>query len=416
MKMNLYYFVFVSGVITRIVYTYSISDELNLHQDKFTTVQRFVRPKNITSEPINVAVQFYLLNIYFLDEKEQVLKFNCYFDVKWTNDLLAWNESQYGSLSMTLVSVDKIWLPDLYVINAVDDEKFLYGGNLQSATLFSSGLTSWWPSKTFSTMCPVDTKRYPFDIQKCRIKMVKWLYQDDLEMLTAGHDNIKLDHYNGNGEWDILTVSQNVVTETVMGGMKMTSIIWTIELKRKGDFYILNIILPIIVLSFLNIFCFMLPADSGEKIGYSMSVFLTFSVFTIIISDELPKTSDEICLLSVFLILQLTYSALIIIMNVLILQCVHNGGDKEMNFRCLSWLKNICESRKKNRVKNLTNKTKQENKNYPADDKKERFEEEEERHTTTWKEFATFLDKFFFLAFVCMNVLTNMVYILMIQI
>jgi hypothetical protein len=42
----------------------------------------------------------------------------------------------------------------------------------------------------------------------------------------------------------------------------------------------------------LNIFVFLLPADSGERVGYAITVLLAIAVFLTISSDSLPATSN----------------------------------------------------------------------------------------------------------------------------
>ncbi len=59
-----------------------------------------------------------------------------------------------------------------------------------------------------------------------------------------------------------------------------------------------NIISPCILLSLLGLLVFWLPCDSGEKVALEITVMLSFSVFLIIASDNLPVTSDNIPLIS----------------------------------------------------------------------------------------------------------------------
>jgi hypothetical protein len=54
-----------------------------------------------------------------------------------------------------------------------------------------------------------------------------------------------------------------------------------------------NVIVPVILLGIFNVFTFVLPADSGEKIGYSVTVFPSFAVCLTVVSAELPKTSES---------------------------------------------------------------------------------------------------------------------------
>ena len=54
----------------------------------------------------------------------------------------------------------------------------------------------------------------------------------------------------------------------------------------------INIIAPCVMLSVLGLLVFCMPCDTGEKIGLEITVMLAFSVFLLIVSDNLPVTSD----------------------------------------------------------------------------------------------------------------------------
>jgi hypothetical protein len=80
-------------------------------------------------------------------------------------------------------------------------------------------------------------------------------------------------------------------------------------------FYVLNIILPVVLLSMLNVFVFLPPTESGEKISYAMTVFLAFAVFLTIISSTLPRNSESISVLGAYLIYQSLQSTLILLLT-----------------------------------------------------------------------------------------------------
>ena len=67
--------------------------------------------------------------------------------------------------------------------------------------------------------------------------------------------------------------------------------------KRKPDFYGLNMILPVLLLAVMAVFVFMLPAESGEKISFSLTVLLAFVVLMTILGDKMPSTADHTSLL-----------------------------------------------------------------------------------------------------------------------
>lgn len=70
-----------------------------------------------------------------------------------------------------------------------------------------------------------------------------------------------------------------------------------LHLRRKPRFYLINIVAPCVLLSALALFVFVLPPDSGEKVSLGITVLLSFSVFLLRISENIPKTSDCIPLI-----------------------------------------------------------------------------------------------------------------------
>ena len=59
----------------------------------------------------------------------------------------------------------------------------------------------------------------------------------------------------------------------------------------------LNTIVPVVMLSLLNVLVFLLPASSGEKMALAVTVLLSFTVYLSIISEVMPKTSESISIL-----------------------------------------------------------------------------------------------------------------------
>ena len=48
---------------------------------------------------------------------------------------------------------------------------------------------------------------------------------------------------------------------------------------------------PCVLLSMLSLAAFWVPNDEGEKVSSGISVFLAFTVFLIMLTDNIPKTS-----------------------------------------------------------------------------------------------------------------------------
>ena len=76
---------------------------------------------------------------------------------------------------------------------------------------------------------------------------------------------------------------------------------FSLALKRKSQYSIINVIVPIVLLSIMDLLVFWLPPESGEKVSLGITVLLSFSVFLLVVDERMPRTSDTIPLLSEYL-------------------------------------------------------------------------------------------------------------------
>ncbi|XP_071083696.1 CHRNA7-FAM7A fusion protein-like [Haliotis cracherodii] len=93
----------------------------------------------------------------------------------------------------------------------------------------------------------------------------------------------------------------------------------TMVLQRRTMFYILNNILPVVFLSFLNTFVFLLPEESGEKMSLCVSILLSYAMFLTLINSYLPANSDHLCFFSVYVTLLVLISTLTCLVTIFML-------------------------------------------------------------------------------------------------
>lgn len=68
-------------------------------------------------------------------------------------------------------------------------------------------------------------------------------------------------------------------------------------------YFLLIFIFPCILLSFISIVGFAIPAEGGERISLTMSVLLSFLVFLVVLNDLLPRSSNEAPLLAIYIVI-----------------------------------------------------------------------------------------------------------------
>ncbi|XP_053399139.1 neuronal acetylcholine receptor subunit alpha-6-like [Mercenaria mercenaria] len=141
--------------------------------------------------------------------------------------------------------------------------------------------------------------------------------------MHSGAKGIEMEEFETNSEWDVIDTNYTVDWES-----GEASVIFSVKIKRKPLYVLLSVIMPIIMLSALNIFVFVLPCDSGEKASYSITVFLAFAVFLSIISATFPENSEVIALFSIYLIVQTLQSTVITLIALVLARCASFDADK----------------------------------------------------------------------------------------
>ena len=162
-----------------------------------------------------------------------------------------------------------------------------------------SGKVHWEPGGVFSTTCDIDITFFPFDRQYCPIEIGAWSYTSNRMNLTNTINRIEMTEFKQNGEWDIrgTRAEWEGVELPCCAGMVYSKVKFTVQMNRRYMFYIMNIILPCLLLSVLILIVFCVPPDAGEKISSGISVLLAFTVFLLMLADNVPRTSLDVPIL-----------------------------------------------------------------------------------------------------------------------
>lgn len=222
----------------------------------------------------------------------------------------------------------------------------------------------------------------------------------DQTEISKSTNGIQFYEYEENGLWKIGDTSSKIKKD-----QSESEIDFTIKLQRKPLYYVMNIILPVIFLGYLNILVFVIPVDAGEKMSFSVTVFLSFAVFLTIISALLPTSSTSIPILAIYLVIQLVYGVLALLISAFQLRLRHRDETEKVH---AFWVKAIklqrrLRCKKYGQVKNLNNNDEKAGKkavrnNYVAPDE-----------TFGWNQVASSIDFFAFGFFSITNSLISIV-------
>jgi len=130
------------------------------------------------------------------------------------------------------------------------------------------------------------------------------------------------------------------------------TIAFTIILKRRYAFYVFQVVAPAMVLPFMNVFTFLIPIGSGERLGYCVSLFLSFIVLMEIISDSVPKVSSPLSYLQLYIHINFGLAMLATVLSI-ITSYVYHQMLNERNCALTKLVSKYC-MKKDNKVLALT--------------------------------------------------------------
>lgn len=150
------------------------TDEQRLYKYLMKNYDPNTRPVFNASHPVNVSIGITLTQIFDVDERNQVISTNIWLDQEWKDEKLHWNPDDYNGLHVFRMPCASIWRPDIVLYNSADDYK---DGYMQALAMVQSDGTVFWPPIVkYRSTCNIDITYFPFDDQKCKLKLGSWAY------------------------------------------------------------------------------------------------------------------------------------------------------------------------------------------------------------------------------------------------
>ncbi|XP_069131040.1 neuronal acetylcholine receptor subunit alpha-6-like [Argopecten irradians] len=285
---------------------------------------KFIRPVQDHRATVVLETDMNLVAIVDVNVVEEKLTTTAFLELKWTDENLVWDETLYDNVTELLLPQTEIWTPDIALDNGFGKMKAL-GDDFVLINIKSDGSIFWEPYEVFETKCAMDVEYFPFDSQTCNISVGVWTSDIDQIFVRTGAVEFDLEYYQESSEWNLTGwVANTYTTES-----KRSMIRYSLHLKRRPQYYVYNVVAPILMLSILAIFTFAIPTESGEKLGFCMTVYLAFAVFLTIVSASLP-VSSVLSLLGKYLIFLLIVGTLIVVICTLELRIHFRDSSHEI--------------------------------------------------------------------------------------
>lgn len=177
--------------------------------------------------------------------------------------------------------------------NSVDIQDRMAGGRSTYKTYVvvkSNGDCEWGSPAMLKSICDINVKFFPFDVQKCSLKFGSWtcdINKVDMKPMNLTFPTV---YYMKNGEWIISDVQmKRNVQKYQCCPYEFADITVTIKMARESLDYFITLIIPCCLISSMIFLGFILPPESGERIGLSITVMLAMTVFQQLTSAIMPS-------------------------------------------------------------------------------------------------------------------------------
>ncbi|XP_074503488.1 acetylcholine receptor subunit alpha [Sebastes fasciatus] len=300
-------------------------DETRLVKHLFTGYNKVVRPVNHFSDAVSVTVGLQLIQLISVDEVNQIVTSNVRLKQKWLDVNLNWNPDEYGGIRKIRVPSTDIWKPDLVLYNNADGDFAII--HLTKVLLEHTGMITWNPPAIFKSYCEIIVLHFPFDLQNCSMKLGTWTYDGLLVVINPDNDRPDLSNFMESGEWVLKDYRswKHWVYYTCCPDTPYLDITYHFLMLRLPLYFIVNVIIPCMLFSFLTGLVFYLPTDSGEKMTLSISVLLSLTVFLLVIVELIPSTSSAVPLIGKYMLFTMVFVIASIIITVIVINTHHRS-------------------------------------------------------------------------------------------
>ncbi|MBN3289462.1 ACHA9 protein, partial [Polypterus senegalus] len=296
-----------------------------LLNDLFANYTSALRPVEDTDKALNVTLRITLSQIIDMDERNQILTAYLWIRQVWTDAYLRWNKDDYDGLDTIRIPSSYVWRPDIVLYNNADDQ---FTGSMETNVVIRHDGQIMWDSPAITkSSCKVDVSFFPFDGQQCRLTFGSWTYNGNQIDILNGLDSGDLTDFVENVEWEVLGMpaKKNVILYGCCSD-PYPDVTYTLKLKRRASFYIFNLLIPCIMISFLAPLGFYLPADSGEKVSLGVTVLLALTVFQLLVAESMPP-SENVPLIGKYYIATMTLITASTALTIFIMNIHHCGPD-----------------------------------------------------------------------------------------
>ena len=280
-----------------------------------------VNNSNCNFMEIALTMEFH--RFFYIDDTDEHFAVSAQLTAQWR---VPCHDFQTDTEEMTFrIDEGHTWAPNLLHINAVDDltmeSKYGRFYAMKRTGDGSSMVRFYWQKiGTFKSQCNLIFLQFPFDQQQCTIQILlkESSLVANLKVSTTSSSHsfgtdgqIPIDMVSDSSDWELVEIFFNDSIENIYNSNRSVGT-FTLNFKRKADFYIFTLILPCLLLSSLSLTAFAIDPKESDRVMLCLTLLLSLIVIHSDVSQHIPPVPQR-NLLSNYADLSILHSWIIII-------------------------------------------------------------------------------------------------------
>lgn len=235
---------------------------------------KIVQPNKVVEVEITANIK----QIIGIDEKQQVMTSSLIISQIWNDQRLSWSiDYNYSNISVVMLPVKSIWIPDTMILNSADTSGYLTINDYSLAAVDYTGeVFVLLPVFNIKTRCALNARKFPFDEQRCSIDLTSWIHTKNRIMYVENNSNlVDLSDYTVHPLWDLETFDVAIRETNDRSPLENSAtdvISVQLFLKRKPLFFMMNGIFACLILNAVTLLSYALPF--GSQVGLCKYRFL----------------------------------------------------------------------------------------------------------------------------------------------
>ena len=259
------------------------------------------------------------------------------FTFSWSIRCANWSTfTEFSSIGNFAINFKEMWLPKIMHYNSVNSYYLHPDALSMPHVIIFPGKVDSYMIGIFTSKCEFRFKRFPFDSQKCNITLESFGYSDLI--ILKGKQSFLSPQNSIVGDYTFDYSKSQVYSEIQNAGTRNYSFVaYEFHFSRKSEYYVINIIIPIISMMTLEHAALLIPISS-ERCSFLLTILLSIFLIQSVVDGIISHLSETPRL--AYLLLGFTVSSTVLclysIAMLMLLKCKFTCMERKISLKFIT--------------------------------------------------------------------------------